>query len=192
MEAALAVPASKGADVSTGGRRRHRKYDGSHVRSSVASPTQRETLQLVPGAKWFIAGAAHDPRGVTIQGCDVPHSEAPPGVRPSRCGRRGFGAPQSAVGSGWNEAAGAPLLALEQEGPHARGEIRMERAMYFRRQAEVLLGLARATIDLGVARRLRNLAAEFQDKADEFEGDQADFSQMPSGGRGSSSDINRR
>ena len=61
-----------------------------------------------------------------------------------------------------------------------------------RRQAEVLLGLARATIDLGVARRLRNLAAEFQDKADEFESDQADFSQMPSGGRGSSSDINRR
>jgi hypothetical protein len=34
--------------------------------------------------------------------------------------------------------------------------------MYFRRQAEVLLGLARATIDLGVARRLRSLAAEFQ------------------------------
>ena len=104
----------------------------------------------------------------------------------------GFGAPQSAVGSGWNEVAGALLLALEQEGPHARGEIRMERAMYFRRQAEVLLGLARATIDLGVARRLHSLAAEFQDKADEFEGDQADFSQMPSGERGPSSDINRR
>ena len=102
------------------------------------------------------------------------------------------GAPQSAVSSGWNEAAGAPLLALEQEGPHARGEIRMERATYFRRQAEVLLGLARATIDLGVARRLRSLAAEFQDKADEFEGDAADFSLMPSGGQGSSSDINRR
>ena len=98
----------------------------------------------------------------------------------------GFGAPQSAVGSGWNEAAGAPLLALEQEGPHARGEVRMERAMYFRRQAEVLLGLARATIDLGVARRLRSLAAEFQDKADEFEGDAADFSLMPTGGQGSS------
>ena len=103
----------------------------------------------------------------------------------------GFGAPQSAVGSGWNEVAGALLLALEQEGPRA-GEIRMERAMYFRRQAEVLLGLARATFDLGVARRLRSLAAEFQDKADEFEGDQADFSQMPSGERGPSSDINRR
>jgi hypothetical protein len=103
----------------------------------------------------------------------------------------GFGAPQSAVGSGWNEVAGALLLALEQEGPRA-GEIRMERAMYFRRQAEVLLGLARATIDLGVARRLRSLAAEFQDKADEFEGDAADFSLMPSGGQGSSSDINRR
>ena len=68
----------------------------------------------------------------------------------------------------------------------------MERATYFRRQAEVLLGLARATIDLGVARRLRNLAAEFQDKADEFEGDAADFSLMSSGGQGSSSDINRR
>jgi hypothetical protein len=67
----------------------------------------------------------------------------------------------------------------------------MERAMYFRRQAEVLLGLALATIDLGVARRLRSLAAEFQDKADEFEGDQA-VSLMPSGGQGSSSDINRR
>jgi hypothetical protein len=47
-------------------------------------------------------------------------------------------------------------------------------------------------IDLGVARRLRSLAAEFQDKADEFEGDAADFSLMPSGGQGSSSDINRR
>jgi hypothetical protein len=68
----------------------------------------------------------------------------------------------------------------------------MERAMYFRRQAEVLLGLARATIDLGVARRLRSLAAEFQNKADEFDGDDADLSQMPSGGRGPSSDMNRR
>jgi hypothetical protein len=60
----------------------------------------------------------------------------------------------------------------------------MERAMYFRRQAEVLLGLARATVDLGVARRPRSLATEFQDKADEFDGDEADFSQMPSGGGG--------
>jgi hypothetical protein len=56
--------------------------------------------------------------------------------------------------------------------------------MYFRRQAEVLLGLARATVDLGVARRPRSLATEFQDKADEFDGDEADFSQMPSGGGG--------
>jgi hypothetical protein len=81
---------------------------------------------------------------------------------------------------------------LSRKATRARGGIRMERAMYFRRQAEVLLGLARATIDLGVARRLRSLAAEFQDKADEFEGDAADFSLMPSGGQGSSSDINRR
>src|ERR1700754_2626404 len=75
--------------------------------------------------------------------------------------------------------------------PPRTEEIGMERAMYFRRQAEVLLGLARATIDLGVARRLRSLAAEFQNKADEFDGDDADFSPMPSAGRGSSSD-NRR
>jgi hypothetical protein len=68
----------------------------------------------------------------------------------------------------------------------------MERAIYFRRQAEVLLGLARATIDLGVARRLRSLAAEFQNKADEFAGNEADFSKMPSGGHGSSSDMDRR
>ena len=68
----------------------------------------------------------------------------------------------------------------------------MERAMYFRRQAEVLLGLARATIDLGVARRLRSLAAEFQNKADEFAGDEADFSQMPCRGRGSSNDMDSR
>lgn len=65
----------------------------------------------------------------------------------------------------------------------------MERAMYFRQQAEVLLGLSRATIDLGVARRLRTLAAEFQAKADEFEDD---FSQMPAGHRGSSrEDVDR-
>src|SRR3954470_9365521 len=98
MEAALAVPASKGADISTAA-------DAATANTMVLMfvpllplPSQRETLQLVPGAKWFIAGAAHDPRGVTIQGCDprgvtiqgcdVPHSEAPPGVRPSRCGRR--------------------------------------------------------------------------------------------------------
>jgi hypothetical protein len=104
----------------------------------------------------------------------------------------GFGAPQSAVGSGWNEAQVRRYSLLSRKAPHARGEVRMERAMYFRRQAEVLLGLARATIDLGVARRLRSLAAEFQDKADEFEGDAADFSLMPTGGQESSGDINRR
>jgi len=68
----------------------------------------------------------------------------------------------------------------------------MERAMYFRRQAEVLLGLSRATIDLGVARRLRSLAAEFLSKADEVEDDDADFSRMPAGGRRPSSDMDRR
>jgi hypothetical protein len=63
----------------------------------------------------------------------------------------------------------------------------MERAMYFRQQAEVLLGISRATIDLGVARRLRILAAEFQAKADGLEDAETDFSDMPVGRRGSSS-----
>jgi hypothetical protein len=39
--------------------------------------------------------------------------------RLAAAGATGFGAPQSAVGSGWNEVAGALLLALEQEGPRA-------------------------------------------------------------------------
>jgi hypothetical protein len=38
-----------------------------------------------------------------------------------------------------------------------------------RQQAELLLNLARATIDLGIARRLRALAVEFRAKADEIE-----------------------
>src|SRR3979411_2345190 len=61
----------------------------------------------------------------------------------------------------------------------------MERAMYFRQQAEVLLGISRAPIDLGVARRLRILAAEFKAKADELEDAETDFSDMPVGRRGS-------
>jgi hypothetical protein len=61
MEAALAVPASKGADVSTAA-------DAATANTMVLMfvpllplPTQRETLQLVPGAKWCLTGAAHDP-----------------------------------------------------------------------------------------------------------------------------------
>ena len=45
----------------------------------------------------------------------------------------------------------------------------MVHAMYLRRQAEVLVNLARATIDLGMAARLRGLAAEFRAEADEIE-----------------------
>ncbi len=44
-------------------------------------------------------------------------------------------------------------------------------ATYLRRQAEVLINLSRATIDLGMAARLRGLAAEFRAKADEIEGE---------------------
>jgi hypothetical protein len=42
---------------------------------------------------------------------------------------------------------------------------------YLRRQAEVLLSLSRATIDLGVAGRLRTLAVELRAKAQEFDRD---------------------
>ena len=45
----------------------------------------------------------------------------------------------------------------------------MSHSIYLRQQAELLLNLARATIDLGVARRLRALAAEFRAKADELD-----------------------
>ena len=54
----------------------------------------------------------------------------------------------------------------------------MVNAMYLRRQAQVLLHLSRATIDLGIASRLRALAAEFQAKADELDDDE-DFSPWP-------------
>jgi hypothetical protein len=42
---------------------------------------------------------------------------------------------------------------------------------YLRRQAEVLLSLSRATIDLGVAGRLRVLAMELRAKAQELDRD---------------------
>jgi hypothetical protein len=45
----------------------------------------------------------------------------------------------------------------------------MSHSIYLRQQAELLLNLARATIDLGIARRLRALAAEFRAKADELD-----------------------
>ena len=45
----------------------------------------------------------------------------------------------------------------------------MNHAMYLRQQAELLVGLACATMDLGTARRLRVLAGEFRAKAEELE-----------------------
>jgi hypothetical protein len=63
--------------------------------------------------------------------------------------------------------------------------------MYFRRQAEVLLALSRATIDLSIAARLRALAAEFRAKADELD-DDVDLSPWQLGRNGSSSgDVDR-
>lgn len=63
----------------------------------------------------------------------------------------------------------------------------MATAMYFRRQAEVLLALSRATIDLAVAGRLRALAAEFRAKADQLDDDGEEFSAWSMGRTGSSS-----
>ncbi len=61
----------------------------------------------------------------------------------------------------------------------------MVNAMYFRRQAERLLALSRATIDLGIAVRLRALAGEFQAKADELDEEDDELSAFPSRRRGS-------
>jgi len=36
---------------------------------------------------------------------------------------------------------------------------------YLRRQADILIGMSRATFDLTIAGRLRRMAAELQDKA---------------------------
>lgn len=63
----------------------------------------------------------------------------------------------------------------------------MATAIYFRRQAEVLLALSRATIDLAIAGRLRALAAEFRAKADELDDEDEDFSPWRAGRSGSRS-----
>ncbi|MGA7489047.1 MAG: hypothetical protein WBW74_19155 [Xanthobacteraceae bacterium] len=62
----------------------------------------------------------------------------------------------------------------------------MVNAMYFRRQAERLLALSRATIDLRIAARLRALAVEFQAKADELDEEDDELSAFTSRRRGSS------
>jgi hypothetical protein len=56
----------------------------------------------------------------------------------------------------------------------------MVNAMYLRRQAERLLALSRATIDLAIAGRLRGLADELLAKADELEAEEdEDLSALP-------------
>jgi hypothetical protein len=48
----------------------------------------------------------------------------------------------------------------------------MASAAYLREQAELLTAMSRATMDLGMAGRLRAMASEFQTKATEQEGEQ--------------------
>src|SRR3954468_2617399 len=130
MEAALAVPASKGADISTAA-------DAATANTMVLMfvpllplPSQRETLQLVPGAKWCIAGgAAHDPRVSRPKG--VMRLTAKRRLACNRLGAVGDRRRRPTIGGRQRlERSRRSLFALEQEGPHARGEIRMERAMY--------------------------------------------------------------
>jgi hypothetical protein len=45
----------------------------------------------------------------------------------------------------------------------------MASAAYLRQQAELLIAMSRATIDLGMANRLRAMASEFQTRAAEQE-----------------------
>ena len=47
----------------------------------------------------------------------------------------------------------------------------MASAAYLRQQAELLTAMSRATMDLGMAGRLRTMASEFQTKATEQEDD---------------------
>jgi hypothetical protein len=47
----------------------------------------------------------------------------------------------------------------------------MVNAAYLRQQAEILMAMSRATLDLGVAGRLRAMASELQTRAAEQEGE---------------------
>ena len=46
---------------------------------------------------------------------------------------------------------------------------------YLRQQAEILIAMSRATLDLGIAGRLRAMASELQARAAEQEDDERDF-----------------
>jgi hypothetical protein len=66
--------------------------------------------------------------------------------------------------------------------PRVSGGRIMTHANYLRRQAETLVHLSRATIDLGIAGRLRALAVEFRAKATELENASADYAPLTFGG----------
>jgi hypothetical protein len=51
------------------------------------------------------------------------------------------------------------------ESPLSKGLVSMISGTYLRRQADILIGMSRATFDLTIAGRLRRMAAELQDKA---------------------------
>jgi hypothetical protein len=65
---------------------------------------------------------------------------------------------------------------------------------YLRRQADILIGMSRATFDLTIAGRLRRMAAELQDKAAQDKAAEEDdplpispsSSRVAGGGRGCS------
>jgi hypothetical protein len=75
---------------------------------------------------------------------------------------------RNVIGTPGTDGRGRHLFARTPD-LRIRAVVEMNNGMYLRRQAEVLLNLSRATIDLVIAARLRALAAEFQARADEQE-----------------------
>jgi hypothetical protein len=55
---------------------------------------------------------------------------------------------------------------------HRKMLVSMVSGAYLRRQAEILVAMSRATIDLGIAGRLRKMASELQARAAEQEDEQ--------------------
>jgi hypothetical protein len=58
-------------------------------------------------------------------------------------------------------------MALRWNSPPWKGldTVQMVSSAYLLRQAEILIAMSRSTLDLGVARRLREMASEFQARA---------------------------
>ena len=63
---------------------------------------------------------------------------------------------------------------------------------YLRRQAELCIAISRATFDLSMARRLRDMAVDFQEKAAELEDEMSPIPAHMIAGNGASEDQRDR